>query len=193
MLHIFSWRDRSRSVEKLFANDISIYAKFYKVPRQQNTMSLEIPASIKFWSQFIHPVVMWVLFGTSVYALYLGIKVKRTRTAEGEAKKELIKGRFNIRHHQVGSILLAIMVLTTLVGMAATYINNGKLFVQPHLLVGLGMTGLIATSAALSPFMQKGNQLARVTHVGLNMVMLLLFAWQAVTGVQIIQNILSST
>ncbi|NET60768.1 MAG: DUF4079 domain-containing protein, partial [Symploca sp. SIO2E6] len=26
-------------------------------------MNLEIPESIKFWSQFIHPIVMWVLLG----------------------------------------------------------------------------------------------------------------------------------
>lgn len=155
-------------------------------------MSLEIPASVKTWSQFIHPTVMWVLFGTSIYALYLGIKVKRTRTAEGDAKKELIKGKYNIRHYQVGSLLLAFMVVTTILGMGVTYINNGKLFVGPHLLVGLAMTGMIATSAALSPYMQKGNVLARFTHVGLNMLLLTLFAWQAVSGVEIMLKILSN-
>lgn len=155
-------------------------------------MSLEIPASVKTWSQFIHPTVMWVLFGTSIYALYLGIKVKRTRTAEGDAKKELIKGKYNIRHYQVGSLLLALMVVTTILGMGVTYINNGKLFVGPHLLVGLTMTGMIATSAGLSPYIQKGNVLARVTHVGLNMILLMLFAWQAVSGVEIMLKILSN-
>ncbi|MBD3560764.1 DUF4079 family protein, partial [Planktothrix sp. FACHB-1355] len=57
-------------------------------------MSLEIPASVKVWSQFIHPVVMWVLLVISLYAMYLGIQVQRTRFAEGETKKELIKGRY---------------------------------------------------------------------------------------------------
>jgi CHASE2 domain-containing sensor protein len=133
--------------------------------------------------------MMWVLFAATVYALYLGIQIRRTRSAEGEAKKELIKGRFNIRHHQVGAALLTFMVLGTLGGMAITYINNGKLFVGPHLLVGLGMTGLIATSASLTPFMQKGNDWARYTHISLNLVLVGLFAWQAVTGMQIVQRI----
>lgn len=153
-------------------------------------MNFEIPESIKVWSQFAHPVMMWVLLGASLYAFYLGMQLRRVRSAEGETKKELLKGRFNIRHHQLGSILLALMVLGTIGGMAVTYINNGKLFVGPHLLVGLGMTGLIASSAALTPFMQKGNDLARYTHIALNLVLVALFGWQAVTGMQIMQRII---
>ena len=154
-------------------------------------MNLDIPESVKVWSQFIHPSLMWILLATSIYALYLGIQVQRTRYAEGEVKKELIKGRFNVRHFQIGSVLLALMVIGTIGGMAVTYINNGKLFVGPHLLAGLGMTGLIATSAALSPFMQKGHNWARFTHIALNVVLLGLFGWQAITGIEIVQRIVS--
>ncbi|MFE1748773.1 DUF4079 domain-containing protein [Coleofasciculus sp. H7-2] len=154
-------------------------------------MSLEIPVSIKPWLNFIHPALMWVLLGTSLYALYLGILVRRTRNAEGEAKKALIKGRFNVRHYQVGSLLLALMVIGTLIGMGVTYINNEKLFFGPHLLAGLGMTGMIAVSAALSPYMQKGHDWARYTHIFLNVVLLGLFGWQAVSGVEILQRIIS--
>ncbi len=155
-------------------------------------MTIELPEPLKTVLPFFHPLLMWVLLGLSVYALYLGIKVKRTRQAEGDAKKELIKGKYNIKHYQVGSVLLATMVLGTIGGMAVTYINNGKLFFGPHLLVGLGMTGAIAVSAALAPFMQKGEQWARFTHIGLNMTLLLLFGWQALTGIQIVQKIVSN-
>jgi hypothetical protein len=154
-------------------------------------MNFEIPESVKTWSQFGHPLIMWVLFGLTIYALYLGIQVRRTRTADKEVRKELISKGFNIRHHKIGSILLALMVLGTIGGMAVTYINNGKLFVGPHLLIGLGMTGIIATSAALVPYMQKGNEFARYTHIALNVTLLGLFGWQAVTGMEIIQRIVS--
>lgn len=154
-------------------------------------MSLEIPVEIKPWLNFIHPILMWVLLGVSIYALYLGVQVRRTRNAEGEVKKELIKGKYNVRHYQIGSVLLALMVLGTLIGMGATYINNQKLFFGPHLLAGLGMTGMIAVSAGLSPFMQKGQNWARYSHIVLNASLLALFSWQAVSGVQIIQNLLS--
>lgn len=154
-------------------------------------MNLAIPESVKVWSQFIHPTLMWILLAISLYAMYLGIQVQRTRYAEGELKKELIKGRFNTRHYQIGSVLLGLMVIGTLIGMGVTYINNGKLFVGSHLLAGLGMTGLIATSAALSPFMQKGKNWARFTHIALNVVLLGLFGWQAITGVEIVQRIVS--
>ena len=154
-------------------------------------MNLEIPQSVKVWSQFIHPVLMWVLLAISFYALYLGIQIRRTRSAEGEVKKELLKGKFNVKHHQMGSLLLALMVTVAIVGIAVTYINNGKLFVGPHLLAGLGMMAIIAIAASLTPLMQKGNDLARNTHIFLNIVLLGLFGWQAVSGVEILQRIIS--
>ena len=154
-------------------------------------MNLEIPQSVKVWSQFIHPILMWVLLAISFYALYLGLQIRRTRSAEGELKKELIKGKFNVKHHQMGSLLLALMVTVAIVGMGVTYINNGKLFVGPHLLAGLGMMAIIAIGASLTPLMQKGNDWARNAHIFLNVVLLGLFGWQAVTGVEIVQRIIS--
>lgn len=151
---------------------------------------MAIPESVKVWSQFGHPVMMWVLFGLTIYAMYLGVQIRRTRSAEKEVRKELIKKQFNLKHHQIGSVLLALMVLGTLGGMAVTYINNGKLFVGPHLIVGLIMTGIIAVSAALTPYMQRGNELARISHIGLNTVLVGLFGWQAVSGMDIVINII---
>lgn len=151
-----------------------------------------IPKDLKFALNFFHPALMWVLLALTLYAGYQGWQWRRARTAEGELKKELLKGRYNQKHYLSGSILLALMVLGTIGGMTVTYINNGKLFVGPHLLAGLGMTGLIATSAALSPLMQKGAEWARVTHIALNTILVGLFGWQAVTGVQIVLRIISN-
>jgi Protein of unknown function (DUF4079) len=153
---------------------------------------MELSPSVKYGLNFFHPVMMWLLFALSLYAAYLGLQVQRTRNAQAEEKKELIKGKFNVRHNQIGSILLAFMVTGSIGGMAVTYINNGKLFVGPHLLAGLGMTSLIAFSASLSPFMQKGANWARITHILLNFTILGLFTWQAITGVQIVQKILTN-
>jgi hypothetical protein len=41
--------------------------------------------------------------------------------------------------------------------------------------------------------MQQGNLVARKVHVGLNMAMMTLFLWQAVTGMQIVNKILTSS
>ncbi|GAB4536388.1 MAG: DUF4079 domain-containing protein [Pleurocapsa sp.] len=153
-------------------------------------MALEIPDAIKTWSQFGHPIIMWVLLGLTVYAMYLGLQIRKTRSADKDTRKELIKKNFNQRHHQIGSILLSLMVLGSVGGMAVTYINNGKLFVGPHLLVGLAMTAMIAVSASLVPYMQKGNEIARYTHISLNVVLLGLFGWQAISGMEIVQKIL---
>ena len=146
-------------------------------------------ATLPFSLNFVHPLMEWGLLGVGGWALYLGIKVKKTRTGTPEQRKALIPGKFAQRHYLWGSILLAVMTLGTLGGMAVTYLNNGKLFVGPHLLVGLAMTGMIAVAAALSPLMQRGNVIARKAHVGLNMGMLTLFLWQAVSGMEIVNKI----
>jgi uncharacterized membrane protein len=164
---------------------------FYKV-LQQVIPVMTLPSALKLMMTFAHPLMMWVLLGLTVYAMYLGFQVRKTRSAEGENKKELIRQKFNVKHHQIGSLLLATMVLGALSGMAVTYINNQKLFLSAHLLAGLGMTGMIAVSASLTPLMQKGNDVARYVHIGLNVALLGLFGWQAVTGMQIVQKILSN-
>jgi hypothetical protein len=148
-----------------------------------------MPEALAYNLNFLHPLLMWVLFGLSGYAMVLGIKAKKTRTADAETRKLLIKGQFAKRHFQIGGAMLALMVLGTFGGMAVTYLNNGKLFVGPHLLVGIGMTCLVALAVALIPMIQQGNLLARKAHVGLNMLMMTLFLWQAVSGMQILNKI----
>ncbi|MEM8642863.1 MAG: DUF4079 domain-containing protein [Cyanobacteria bacterium P01_G01_bin.54] len=152
-------------------------------------MELALPESVKVYSQFLHPALMWVLLGLSVYALYLGGRIRQLRIADRETRKKLPKKNFRFRHHVVGAILLSLMVSGTLGGMAATYINNGKLFMDDHLIVGLAMTGIIAIGASLVPFMQKGNELARYTHIVLNVVLLGLFGWETMTGMDILNRI----
>jgi len=148
-----------------------------------------MPEALAYNLNFLHPLLMWVLFGLSGYAMVLGIKAKKTRTADAETRKQLIKGQFAKRHFQLGSILLALLVLGCFGGMGVTYLNNGKLFVGPHLLVGIAMVCLISLAVSLTPLMQQGNRIARKVHVGLNMGVMTLFLWQAVTGLQILNKI----
>ena len=146
-------------------------------------------ATLPFSLNFFHPLTEWALLAVGGWALYLGIKAKKTRTGTPEQRKQLVPGKFAQRHYRWGSLFLAVMTLGTFGGMAVTYLNNGKLFVGPHLLVGLAMTGMIAVAASLSPLMQQGNLIARKAHVGLNMGVLTLFLWQAVSGMEIVNKI----
>ena len=131
----------------------------------------------------------WILLGLGGWVLYLGIKAKKVRTGTSEQRKALVSGKFAQRHYLWGSLFLSAMVIGNLGGMAVTYINNGKLFVDAHLLVGSLMSGMVAIGASLSPLMQRGNLLARKAHVGLGMAMLALFLWQALTGMEILNKI----
>ena len=146
---------------------------------------------IKVYSQFAHPATMWILFGLTLYAMYTGLQWRKTRSAVGEEKKKLIAGKFKDTHHKVGALALSLMVLGAIAGIGVTYWNNGKLFVGPHLFVGLAMAGTIAVSASLTPYMQKGAEWARIMHISLNTVIVGLFGWQAFTGLDIVQRIIT--
>ncbi|MCP9775825.1 DUF4079 domain-containing protein [Cyanobium sp. HWJ4-Hawea] len=148
-----------------------------------------MPETLSYSLNFLHPLLMWALLALSGYGMFLGIKAKRTRTGTPEARKELLKGQFAKRHFQIGSLVLVVMVVGTFGGMAVTYLNNGKLFVGPHLLVGITMTCMVATAASLTPLIQQGNLIARKIHVGLNMGLMTFFLWQAVSGMQIVAKI----
>jgi Protein of unknown function (DUF4079) len=149
------------------------------------------PTEVKPYLNFVHPLLMWIIFGLCIYAMYLGIQIRRTRSADAATRKELIKEKFGDRHHKIGSIILGLMVLGSMGALAVTYINNGKLFVGPHLIAGLSMTVMIAISAALTPYMQKGQDWARYGHISINIVIVGLFGWQAFSGLEILQRIIS--
>ena len=149
-----------------------------------------MPETIGFSLNFVHPLMMWTLLALSSYALFLGIRSKKLRTTkDAELRKQLAKSKVSQRHFRTGSLILALMVLGTFVGMGVTYLNNGKLFVGPHLLTGAAMTCMIALAASLVPLMQGGSTVARKAHVGLNMGVMTLFLWQALTGMEIVNRI----
>jgi len=53
------------------------------------------------------------------------------------------------------------------------------------------MVALIALSAALAPYMRRGQDWARYTHIALNIGIVGIFSWQAFTGMEIVQKILT--
>jgi len=140
---------------------------------------------------FAHPIVMLATLFGALYALYLGVQVRRTRTADKDLKKELIKGRYNQRHFQLGSLLLMLWIVGGLGGMAATYTLYQKLFVSPHLLLGLASVGAVAIAAALVPLMQQGKEWARLTHIAFTVTVVGLTLAQTFTGLQIVQKMLN--
>ncbi|NJK59668.1 MAG: DUF4079 family protein [Oscillatoriales cyanobacterium SM2_1_8] len=154
---------------------------------------MELPTALRPIVTFAHPLFMTLVLGYTLYTGYLGWQWRQTRKeSDNEKKKELTRQGFNQRHFQTSSILLVFLVLGAFGGMAVTYINNGKLFVGPHLLAGLAMAALAVISTALVPAMLKAKDWARSAHIGLNTVLVGLFFWQTVTGFEIVQRILDS-
>ncbi|RYH15222.1 DUF4079 family protein [archaeon] len=50
-----------------------------------------------------------------------------------------------------------------------------------------------AVAAALVPHMQKGNEPARLAHIGLNIINIVLFACQIPTGIEIMFKVWENT
>ncbi|PIA48816.1 hypothetical protein AQUCO_01300028v1 [Aquilegia coerulea] len=110
-----------------------------------------------------------------------------------EERKELLKGSYKDRHFNAGSILLGFGVFEAVGGPVNTYMRTGKLFPGPHLYAGAAITVLWAAAAALVPAMQKGNETARNLHIALNVLNVLLFAWQIPTGFEIVLKVFEFT
>lgn len=108
-------------------------------------------------------------------------------------RSSLQKADLKDKHHNTGSVLLSVGVSVSLLGAFNTYMRAGKLFPGPHLYAGMGCTALWAIAAALVPAMQKGNEAARIGHIGLNVVNILLFGWQVVTGLDIMFKVWEKT
>ncbi|MCT0219828.1 DUF4079 domain-containing protein [Synechococcus sp. CS-1329] len=141
---------------------------------------------------FVHPVLMWVLLGLMLYSGYLGFKASQVRKVSAEERKAMIPLRFGQRHAQLGAVILGLTLLGAAGGMAATFLKNGKLIIGPHLFVGLTVAVLVIATASLGPSLQKGKDWARGLHVAINGGVLLLFGWQAISGIAIVQKLLSS-
>ncbi|TYQ31041.1 DUF4079 domain-containing protein [Pseudanabaena sp. UWO310] len=153
-------------------------------------MTIAITEPLKTVVTFAHPILMLLTLFLAIYAGYTGWQYRRIRSTEGEEKKTLISKRYNLLHHNLGSIFLVLMVAGAIGGMAVTYSNNGKLFVGAHLIAGLGLVFLAAISTALAPLLQKGKDWARITHISVNVLLLGVFVWQTLTGFEIVQRIL---
>ncbi len=138
---------------------------------------------------FSHPVLMLGLLALYLYIAYLGIKSRRISEAESLPQN---RSKFAFSHHRTASVWLALMVFGAILGIAVTFINNGKLFFSPHMWAGLSIILLISMAAAVVPFMQQRNsQWARNTHLIINIFVLLLLLFEGFSGVEIINKILA--
>jgi len=104
-------------------------------------------------------------------------------------RKDLSSANLRDTHWQMGSILLGLGTSFAIEGPVNTYMRAGKLFPGPHLYAGAGCVVAWALAASLVPLMQKGNEGARLGHIGLNVAGTGMFVWQIQSGFQILQKV----
>ena len=145
-----------------------------------------VPLVIKSLVAVLHPVMMILVIIGTFYAAYFGMQVRRTRNANGEKKKNLVKAKYNQKHFIVASTLLSGWIIGSILGMAATYYLYDKLFVSPHLISGLAIVAIAAVAAALVPWLQRGKTWARTIHIVLAFLLVGFSISQVVTGFEIV-------
>ena len=74
--------------------------------------------------------MMWVLFRLTLYPGYLGSQSRKVRYVTGDEKKELIKGKFTIKHHQIGFIIFIPFLVIDMV-VASTLMSMGMMMMSP--------------------------------------------------------------
>eukprot|EP01038_Epipyxis_sp_PR26KG_P004035 gene4035-5772_t len=110
-----------------------------------------------------------------------------------ETRKTLLGENLKDKHFTTGSTLLGVGVTVSILGAFNTFMRSGKLYPGPHLYAGMAITILWAVAAALVPSMQKGNEGARIAHIGLNGINVALFGWQVITGLDIMVKVWENT
>lgn len=146
----------------------------------------DLPISIEYFVAAIHPVLMILAIVGTFSAAYFGIQIRRGRDLEKEKRKEMMKAKYNQKHFQIASILLAAWVVGSILGMAATYYLYNQLFVSPHLIGGLGVIAIASVAGSLTPWLQRGRRWARTTHIILAVLLVSLSVSQVVTGFDIV-------
>jgi len=111
-----------------------------------------------------------------------------------QQRKALAEGGFRDKHFAIGSFLLASGVTFAIEGPVNTYLRAGKLFPGEHLYAGAAIVVLWALAAAMIPWMQKGQEWARTSHIALNVLNIALFAYyQLPSGYKIALKVLEKT
>lgn len=114
----------------------------------------------------------------------------RTRHADVTLRKEMMRAKYNQRHFHIGSMLLMLWVVGSVIGMAATFVLYNQLFFSPHLIGGLSLMCSGAAAPALAPALQQGKKWARRAHISLAILILGLSISQTVPGFVIAKEML---
>lgn len=160
------------------------------------------------WAGLLHPLYFLGLYATSIAAAFQGIKWRKARGIIKQIKDlretsdatlqvmELQKERDRLlsdnpkdKHVSLGSLILGSGIAMALEGALSTFWRVGELFPDVHLFSGLALVIIWASSYSLAPLMVKGNETARNAHFALNVLGLLIFTSQILSGWDIMINV----
>jgi hypothetical protein len=118
--------------------------------------------------------IMFLFF----YQGWLGLKIRRERTAGGTRDFSVIK-----RHRKNGPVFSLLGVLGFLAGLGLVYLTKGFFLIHPlHFFVGLGLVLLIGTTYVLSQKIKGPGSSLRTTHFIMGLLLLGLYVLQVFIG-----------
>jgi hypothetical protein len=133
---------------------------------------------------WIHPIAQGLTAVIALYVLWLGIQRFASRHL---GKSTIFEWE---RHVLLGKVVVSVWALGAIGGTAATYIEYGKIFTESlHFRVGIAMLAALAVTWLTGTHMDRhrnASTVLPVVHLINNVILLVLFIVQAVTGIGIV-------
>jgi hypothetical protein len=94
-------------------------------------------------------------------------------------------------HYIIGWVMVSLVLLLLAIGLVGTLGHYGSLGHSAHAIAGLAVVVLVLLSAGVSTQISPSQAWARAVHVGINIALLVGFAWVSFTGWQVVQKYLT--
>lgn len=142
----------------------------------------------------VHPLLMILVCAGWMYALALGLRVRRRRKARNSAEVTLLISESSPRartHHKTAAGLLFATIFLMSFGMLNTYARTHRLFPGPHLYGAFLLLCLLGLNAALAPWFRDAPK-ARLVHTAAGGCALLVVLSQVWSGLGILRSLIAS-
>ncbi len=131
--------------------------------------------------RLVHGAYNFVVLLLFWYQAFLGFGIRKARRAGGSNQRAVRQ------HRKTGPVIAVLAIAGYTGGAVLSFLDNGRLFKYPfHFLTGSTIVGMIVLTVIVSRFIKYGRDEKRTLHFSLGVVLLGLYALQALLGLGIL-------
>jgi hypothetical protein len=131
--------------------------------------------------EIVHGVFNGVIAIIFMYQGFLGLRIRRKRTAEGSMDFSVVR-----KHRKIGPALVFLGIIGFLAGITLVLVDKGKIVAFPlHFILGLLVVLLILAVYLASKKIGAGTEW-RAHHALIGLVLLCLYVVQVIIGLDVV-------